>query len=75
MAYEVRKALNREVNQKRTILFPVRIDKSIFASPEPWARDLKDERHIGDFTQWESSYDLYQERFAVLLTQLKAGSS
>jgi len=74
VAYEVRKALNREVSQKRTILFPVRIDESIFASSELWARDLKEERHIGDFTQWEGSYELYQERFAVLLTQLKAGS-
>lgn len=72
VAYEVRKALNREVIQKRTILFPVRIDESVFASPSQWARELQEERHIGDFTRWKTSHTLYQERFAVLLKQLKA---
>ena len=75
VTYEVRRALTREVNQNRALLFPVRIDESIFHSSSPWARELREERHIGDFTQWERSYVVYQERFTMLLKQLKATST
>lgn len=68
--YEVNKALNREVNQSREILFPIRIDNSVFESTEGWAKDLREERHIGNFTQWESSYQSYEEHFTTLLKQL-----
>ena len=48
VAYEVRRALNREVNQNRVVLFPIRIDDTVLASTSPWAQDLKENRHIGD---------------------------
>jgi len=69
--HEVRKALNREANQNRTILFPISLDGSVFKSPNTWAQEVREERHIGDFTQWET-YEVYKQKFQTLLKQLKA---
>ena len=69
--HEVRKALNREINQNRTILFPISLDGSVFISPSAWVQELREERHIGDFTQWET-YGVYKQKFQVLLKQLKS---
>ena len=69
--HEVRKALNREANQNRTILFPISLDGSVFKSPSTWAQEVREERHIGDFTQWET-YEVYKQKFQTLLKQLKA---
>jgi hypothetical protein len=63
--YEVNRALDREISQERTILFPLRIDDTIKQSGSDWAQDLRSRRHIGDFTQWSDPVQ-YQEQGVAL---------
>jgi uncharacterized protein YjbI with pentapeptide repeats len=62
---EVEAALEREDREKKDILFPIRLDDSIFESDEPWAAELRRSRHIGDFRNWKSHDD-----YAVALDRL-----
>jgi len=48
---EVDAALEREDREKRDIIFPIRVDDSIFEVDEAWARELRRSRHIGDFRE------------------------
>ena len=66
---EVNKAFAEERDRKQLVLFPVRIDDSVMQSPEPWARKLRDQRHIGDFRKWEL-HDTYQAGLNKLLRDL-----
>lgn len=69
--YEVNRALNREVEQERAILFPIRLDDLVMHVTEGWAADLRAHRHIGNFTNWKD-HATYQRLFDQLLKQLKA---
>jgi TIR domain/Pentapeptide repeats (8 copies) len=69
--YEVNRALDREVNQERTILFPIRLDETVLHTKDQWAADIRSRRHIGNFTNWED-HTTYQRSFDQLLKQLKA---
>ena len=44
---EVERAMERERREKKDILFPVRIDDSVFDSTAAWAADIR-QRHIGE---------------------------
>ena len=66
---EVETALEREDREKRDVLFPIRLDESIFASDAAWARDVC-RRHIGDFRNWKS-HDDYTKAFERLVKDLK----
>jgi hypothetical protein len=68
---EVKTALAKECKEKRTVLFPVRVDDAIFECPFDWATEIRHERNIGDFTRW-TNYDDYQKAFNRLLRDLKA---
>jgi hypothetical protein len=68
---EVKTALARERKEKRTVLFPVRVDRAVFESPFDWATEIRRERNIGDFTCWKD-HDEYQKSFARLLHDLQA---
>src|SRR4051812_25416946 len=67
---EVTKAYAEERDRGMVILFPVRIDDTVFASPEAWARKLRDGRNIGDFRRWKE-HDAYQEALARVLRDLR----
>jgi hypothetical protein len=69
--YEVETALARERKEKRTILFPIRLDDAVIDSPTAWAAHIQHTRHIGDFTSWKD-HDSYQKAFTRLLRDLKA---
>jgi TIR domain len=71
--HEVKTALAKERKEKRTILFPVRLDKAVFDSPLSWLTEIRHERSIGDFTRWKT-HDEYQKAFTRLLRDLKAGA-
>jgi uncharacterized protein YjbI with pentapeptide repeats len=62
---EVEAALEREDREKKDVLFPIRLDDSIFESREPWAEELRRSRHIGDFSNWKSHDD-----YAIVLERL-----
>lgn len=70
---EVETAFDRERRDKRTVLFPIRLDTTIMDAVDGWAADIRRSRHIGDFTQWKD-HDAYQTAFDRLLRDLKAGA-
>jgi hypothetical protein len=69
--HEVKTALARERKEKSTVLFPVRVDNTVFESTFDWATEIRHERNIGDFTRWKN-HDAYQKAFSRLLRDLKA---
>jgi hypothetical protein len=68
---EVETALAEERKQKRTVLFPIRLDNSVTQIPTGWPALIRNSRHIGDFTNWRN-HDFYQKAFSLLLRHLKA---
>jgi hypothetical protein len=68
---EVETAMEKEREEKRTVLFPVRLDDAVMESKTGWAADVRRTRHIGDFTRWKT-HDPYQKVFTRLLRDLKA---
>lgn len=70
---EVETAWEEERKRGETVLFPVRLDDSVFETNQAWAADVRRQRHIGDFREWKE-HDSYQEAFGRLLRDLKAAS-
>ncbi len=70
VAYEVKKALDREVEQEQEVLFPIRIDNAVLSSTSNWADSLRSSRHIGDFTRWKE-HGPYHKALTHLLRTLK----
>ena len=68
---EVETAFEKEGQEGRIVLFPVRIDEAVMQSTLGWAADIRRQRHIGDFRQWKD-HDAYQQAFQRLLRDLKA---
>jgi hypothetical protein len=68
---EINAAREREDREKRTVLFPIRIDDAVMEAPQPWAADIRRTRHIGDFRRWKR-HDSYQKALARLLRDLRA---
>jgi hypothetical protein len=69
---EVETAFEKERQQKRTMLFPVRLDDSVMETDQAWAADIRLTRHIGDMCGWKD-HDSYQVAFERLLRDLRAG--
>ena len=69
--HEVETALERERKEKRTMLFPIRLDKAVMDNDAGWASHIKNTRNIGDFTKWKE-HDDYQKALKRLLRDLKA---
>jgi hypothetical protein len=67
---EVEAALEKERREKKTVLFPIRLDEAIMESRKGWASHIRQTRHIGNFRGWEN-HDAYQTAFARLLDDLK----
>lgn len=69
---EVETAFERERNdpQKRTVLFPVRLDDAIGKTEEAWARQVWDTPNVGDFRGWKD-HDTYQREFQRVLRDLR----
>ena len=68
---EIERALQREDTEKKSILFPIRIDDYIF---EKWEHPRKADvvrKVVGDFTNWKDR-DSYQKAFSRLLRGLKS---
>lgn len=67
---EVERAFAEERDRGDFVVFPVRIDDTVFRSATAWSQKIRDTRHIGDFRNWheETSYRRSLER---LLHDLK----
>lgn len=68
---EVETAFERERNEKRIVLFPIRLDNAVMKTEHSWAADLRRTRNIGDFTKWKD-HEAYKKAFARLLRDLQA---
>jgi hypothetical protein len=68
---EVETAFEKERQQKRTVLFPIRLDDAVMETDQAWAADIRRTRHIGDFRNWKD-HDAYKKAFDRLLRDLKA---
>jgi hypothetical protein len=67
---EVTRALDEERTRKQVVLFPVRLDEAVMQTSEGWARLLRGQRNIGDFTGWKEQ-DSYQKSFERLMRDLR----
>lgn len=63
----------RERREKRTVLFPIRLDDVVMRIESGWPADIRRTRHIGDFRKWKSP-DLYLKKLQSLLHDLKSDS-
>ncbi len=68
---EVDIALAKEKDSKHRVLFPLRLDDCVMTAERYWARSLRDNRHIGNFSQWKN-FDFYQAAFQRVLHDLQA---
>jgi hypothetical protein len=68
---EVETAFEEEGRRKKTVLFPVRIDDDVMQSSQAWAADIRRQRHIGDFRQWQQNHEEYKSAFDRLLRDLR----
>ena len=68
---EVETALERERKEKRTVLFPIRLDDAVMDVESGWPALVRNTRNIGDFRKWKN-HDSYQKAFDRLLRDLKA---
>jgi uncharacterized protein YjbI with pentapeptide repeats len=69
---EIERALNREDEEKKDILFPIRIDNYIF---DGWKHERKNDvlrKVVGDFAGWHRSAAKYNIAFNKLLKALRA---
>lgn len=67
---EVETALEKEQEEGRTVLFPIRLDDTIMSMRRGWPALIKKTRHIGDFRLWENPIE-YQKVFKRLLDDLR----
>lgn len=72
--HEVETAIAREQEQRRTMLFPIRLDDTVIESNTGWPSHVKNTRHIGDFRNWQN-HDAYQKSLARLLRDLGASET
>jgi hypothetical protein len=68
---EVEAAFEKERKQKRTVLFPIRLDDAVMKTKQAWAAEIRRVRHIGDFQKWKE-HDEYKKAFERLMRDLKA---
>jgi TIR domain-containing protein/pentapeptide repeat protein len=67
---EVEAALEKEDQQQREVLFPIRLDDAVMQTSQAWTATLRRTRHIGDFTNW-TDLQAYQIAFDRLLADLR----
>lgn len=63
-----------QLKERRTVLFPIRLDDAVMETEEAWAADIRRTRHIGDFTGWKD-HDNYKTAFERLLRDLETATT
>ena len=66
---EISKAFAEERRRKTTVVLPVRIDDAVLEADRPWAMKLRDNRNIGDFSDWRDP-DCFAANLRRLLRDL-----
>jgi hypothetical protein len=82
MEFEVKQALEQERRINADIeddelpirvFSPIMIDNSIIETEQTWAKKIREERHIGNFTEWQNKTS-YRSALDRLLKDLKNAS-
>jgi len=68
---EVETAFEKEHQQNKLVLFPIRLDDTVMETDQAWAADIRRTRHIGEFSRWKD-HDQYKVAFSRLIRDLKA---
>jgi uncharacterized protein YjbI with pentapeptide repeats len=68
---EVETAMERERQEKRSVLFPIRLDDAVMKIESGWPADIRRSRNIGDFRGWRVP-TAYQKSLDRLLRDLRA---
>jgi uncharacterized protein YjbI with pentapeptide repeats len=71
---EAETAMERERKEKRTVLFPIRLDNTIMKIESGWPADIRRTRHIGDFRRWKI-HDVYGKALDRLMHDLQSAES
>jgi hypothetical protein len=69
---EIERALQREDNERKNVLFPIRVDDYIF---DKWQHPRKTDvvsNVAGDFADWDADAAKYEKAFDKLLISLQA---
>jgi uncharacterized protein YjbI with pentapeptide repeats len=66
---EVKKAFAEEREKGDFVLFPIMIDDIVLDSKRPWVLKIRNNRNIGNFTNWNDS-DSYNKSFEKLIKDL-----
>ncbi len=74
---EAKTAYAEERVRGHRILFPVRIDDSVFQHKDPWLSKIRENRNIGDFTGWQDAarYDAALQRLVRDLRTERTGTN
>lgn len=67
---EIEAAFEEERARNHPVLLPIRIDDAVMESGKSWATEIRQTRHIGDFTRWKD-HDSYRKAFDRLLRDLE----
>lgn len=70
---EVETAFEKERKENRTVLFPIRLDKTVMEIEGGWSAFIRNTHNIGDFARWKR-HDACQKALDRLLRDLKAES-
>ena len=65
MASEVEAAFEKERKQKRTVLFPIRLDDAVMETDEAWAAEIRRTRQIGDFRKWKEHDERRSQKLEI----------
>lgn len=68
--HEVEAALEKEIERREAVLFPIRLDDCIQNIRQGWAAKIKRERNIGDFSNYKNESE-YKRAFKKLVESLK----
>jgi len=71
---EIDVALRKELQGKKTILFPIRIDDAVMKATDESSTTLIRLKHIGDFTEWTAP-DGYRRAFSRLVKDLTVSAA
>jgi hypothetical protein len=67
----VEPAFEKEIKQRRIVLFPIRLENALTDAEEPWAAEIRRTRDVGDFRKWKE-HDGFQTALVWLLRDLKS---
>ena len=71
---EVETAFEEEDRRGEIVLFPIRLDDSVFGVTAHWAQQIRQTRNIGDFTSWKD-HDSYTTAFERVVRDLSSKES